>query len=494
MDLGTEKTGQGAVPCSKMVLRLWLMMMALVLLCVASLWAGQLVLFEKNYVQSAISELKSRMEPISEDLKTEDLAQNGSLLPNLSKTTNGKVLLTDEGGKLLELYTYGHALELEVADRENKTWGKIRESPEYRELLTGEDYQKISTENGAPVSFEIGIPVRYNGQSAYVILFTPLNELQTVLRVNRRQLIALSFLLTFAAAALAAVLARRFVKPILMIKRAVDRLAQGDYTATPGVCLKDEIGLLSQSVEALGRALQRVDVLRREVIANVSHELRSPLALIAGYAEMVRDVNWKDDVKRREDLDLIIQEARRMSEMVSDILDYSQFQAGFIQLKKDWYNLYDIVESETALCGQSAGVHGIRLLFTAQKAHVPVYADALKLSQVIRNLLYNAINHTDDGETITVALESAERLDRVSVANPGSPIPEEERKLIWERYQRSQHQGSRRQGTGLGLSIVSTILNAHGMCYGVDCRDGLTVFWFGCPKEEDAQDKRDSGA
>lgn len=227
-----------------MILRLWLIMMTLVLLCVVSLWAGQLILFENNYIQSAISELEGRMEPISENLKTEDLAQNGSLLPNLSKSTNGKVLLTDEKGKLLEIYTYGHSLELEVADRENETWGKIRQSDEYLELLTGEEYQKISMENGKPVSFEIGIPVRYNGERAYVILYSPLNELQTVLRVNRRQLIALSLLLTLAAAVLAAVLARRFVKPILMIKKAVDHLAQGDYKATPGVRLKDEIGQL----------------------------------------------------------------------------------------------------------------------------------------------------------------------------------------------------------------------------------------------------------
>lgn len=473
-----------------MILRLWLIMMTLVLLCVVSLWAGQLILFENNYIQSAISELEGRMEPISENLKTEDLAQNGSLLPNLSKSTNGKVLLTDEKGKLLEIYTYGHSLELEVADRENETWGKIRQSDEYLELLTGEEYQKISMENGKPVSFEIGIPVRYNGERAYVILYSPLNELQTVLRVNRRQLIALSILLTLAAALLAAVLARRFVKPILMIKKAVDHLAQGDYKATPGVQLKDEIGQLSQSVEALGQALQRVDVLRKEVIANVSHELRSPLALIAGYAEMVRDVNWRDDAKRQEDLDLIIHEARRMSEMVSDILDYSQFQAGFIQLKKDWYNLYDIVESETIHCEQGANDHGIQLRFLAQASDVPVYADALKLSQVIRNLLYNAINHTADGEIITVTLECADPSDRVSVANPGSPIPEDERKLIWERYQRSQHQGGRRQGTGLGLSIVSTILKAHGMSYGVDCRDGLTIFWFACPKAPDKNDEK----
>ena len=108
--------------------------------------------------------------------------------------------------------------------------------------------------------------------------------------------------------------------------------------------------------------------------------------------------------------------------------------------------------------------------------------DALKISQVVRNLLNNAINHTQDGGVITVTVEDTPQGYLVSIINPGEPIPEEERALIWERYHRSQHQGGRRQGTGIGLSIVKTILDAHAMTYGVDCADGLTRFWFCYPK------------
>ena len=108
-----------------------------------------------------------------------------------------------------------------------------------------------------------------------------------------------------------------------------------------------------------------MDVLRKEVIANVSHELRSPLALISGYAEMVRDIDWEKEKKREEDLNLIIREAKRMSEMVNDILDYSQFQAGYIHLKKDWYNLYDIVESEVSQCRQNMEASEIGIYLTS---------------------------------------------------------------------------------------------------------------------------------
>lgn len=482
--MNTTRTDKRLPLRSKMVFRLWMSMMALAVVSVGFLWFGQIFLFEQNYVNAAIDEVESRLDPVMEDLKTADLAENTELLSYLSTCANGKMILTDESGKLLAMYTYGHPMDLEEAEKGNQTWQTIRESDEYQGLLLGEQYKKVAESKGSAVSFEIGTPVLYRGQRAYLVFFHMLDEVRTVLEVNRRQLILLSVLLTLAAAAFAAFLARRFTRPILEIKRTVDQLARGDLTAVPGLRLKDEFGQLADSVEELSQALQRVDVLRKEVIANVSHELRSPLALIAGYAEMVRDINWRDDVKREEDLDLIIHEARRMSEMVNDILDYSQFQAGYIRLKKDSYNLCDIVESEVSRCEPTAAENGVRIRLTGTEEPAPILADALKLSQVIRNLLYNAINHTADGAEIAVSVTRMDSQYRVAVANPGEPIPEEEQKLIWERYQRSQHQGGRRQGTGLGLSIVGTILNAHGMSYGVACGDGLNVFWFSCALTE----------
>ena len=231
-------------------------------------------------------------------------------------------------------------------------------------------------------------------------------------------------------------------------------------------------------MEKLGQALQRVDVLRKEVIANVSHELRSPLALIGGYAEMVRDITWRDDTQREENLNLIISEANRMSAMVSDILDYSQLRSGCLQLNRGTYDLCEIVENEVRRCAQSARENHVALSLDGPGEALNVRVDALKISQVVRNLLNNAINHTRDGETITVSVGRDRQGCLVRVVNPGAPIPEEGHTVIWERYQRSQHQAGQRQGTGIGLSIVKTILDAHGMTCGVDCRDGLTCFWF----------------
>lgn len=475
--MNTQKNSRLSVIGNRMVFRLWAIMMALVLFSIGFMWVVQIFLFEQNYADTALSEALNRLEPVMENLATEDLAQDDRMLPYLSHITNGELILMSEEGRLLKLYSYGHPADTKIPNRDGVMWKIVSSSEEFPALQSGRPYRRIEKHGNRVFAFELGFPVTYGGQRCYLIMHNNL-MLQTTLNLNRRQLTLLTVVLTITASILAAVLSRQFTKPIYVIKDAIDRLAQNDFTAAPALQREDELGQLSHSVEELGQALTRVDVLRKEVIANVSHELRSPLALIAGYAEMVRDISWKDEKQRNEDLSLIIHEARRMSEMVNDIMDYSQFQAGYIQLKKASYNLYDIIESEVSRCAQSAADDKISLNLQSYSDEIMMEIDALKISQVMRNLLNNAVNHTADGETIYVTVGRVKGTCRVSVKNPGDPIPEEDRAIIWERYQRSQHSSSRRRGTGIGLSIVSTILEAHGMEYGVECEDGYTVFWF----------------
>lgn len=465
-----------------MALRLWGIMMILVLLSISFMWVVQIRLFEQNYINTAVNDAQSAVAPIEAQLRDQDIIQNTSLFYQLGAIVNGKIMLINGEGELIQVYSYSHPIDLDNDPSMVKSWNDLRNSSIYQKVLDREPFEQLNRFD-TPVNLwlKIGFPTKYHGEDAYLILHHSLSSLYSLQEVNRSQLIHLSILLTLAASLLTALLAHQFTKPILTIKHAIDQLAKGEFTATPSLSRSDELGQLSDSVGILSQELQKLDVLRKEVIANVSHELRSPLALIGGYAEMVKDITWQDEEKRNEDLNLIISESRRMTEMVNDILDYSQLQSGCMNLKKDWYNLYEIVESEVGNCKKTADKNHLFLHLEASQTDCCVYLDALKISQVIRNLIYNAVNHTQDGETITVRLERSGERILVSVINPGDPIPEEDRAIIWERYQRSQHQGGRKQGTGIGLSIVSTILKAHEMEYGVDCRKGLTVFWFKSP-------------
>lgn len=464
-----------------MAFQLWGMMMAPVVLTVFFMWLFQIHFMEDNYITSSITEINQLLGPLTQELGRQDLADNDRLISALSNAADGKLMVIDNQGRLTALYSYGLPIRLEDSTEDIQVWESIRSSGEYQKILQREPYSLQREKRGRIVSYEIGIPVQYQGQEAYLLLYHSFSELYSVLDMNRRQLVIFSVLLTLAAALLAGLLSKRFTRPLLTIKKTVNRLAAGDLSAVPDLSRSDEIGQLAHSVEELGQALQRVERLRREVIANVSHELRSPLSLIAGYAEMVRDITWEDPEHRTQDLDLIISEARRMSEMVDDIMDYSQFQSGYLQLKMEDYDLAEIVVSETLRYERTVQENHLSLKILRAPGDYPIRADALKLGQVIRNLLNNAINHSQDGHTVTVTIARTGGAYRVSVINPGDPIPDEEKALIWERYQRSQHQGGRRQGTGIGLSIVSAILDAHGMNYGVECRNGLICFWFSCP-------------
>lgn len=464
---------------SRMVFRLWAIMMVLVLFGIGFMWVVQIFLFEQNYADASLNQALNRLAPVMEDLATEDISKNDKLLPYISHM-NGELFLISEEGKLLQMYSSGHLVDRQDLKEEELIWESVSQKKEFQNLLRGVPYRYIQRHRNRILGFELGFPVTYDGQRCYIIMRNMLMT-KTVLDLNRRQLTFLSVLLTATAAVLAAVLSRQFTRPIYEIKDSVDKLTRNDFSIGPEMNRDDELGQLSHSVTELGQALQRVDILRKEVIANVSHELRSPLALITGYAEMVRDITWRDEAQRSEDLNLIISESNRMSEMVSDILDYSQLQAGYIQLKKDWYNIYDILESEIIHCRQSAAKHNISLELLSPSKEIQLRLDALKISQVARNLLNNAINHTCEGDRILIRIAPVFGGFKVSVSNPGIPLSEEDKQVIWERYQRSQHQNGRHSGTGIGLSIVSTILDAHEMPYGIESADGWNSFWFECP-------------
>ncbi|MCD8121011.1 MAG: HAMP domain-containing histidine kinase [Clostridiales bacterium] len=504
---------------SRMVFRLWISMMIPVLFGIAFMWVVLIVLFEQNYAEAAIQEARDRLGPIMQNLQTEDLSSDDMLIPYLSHMSRD-VLLISSGGRVLQMYSSGHLVNAYDQAEEQKIWDSIRSRKEYENLLNGIPYEYVVREerHNNVIGFEMGFPTTYDGETCYIILREGLMT-RTVLALNRRQLIQLSILLTVIASILAAVLSRLFTRPIYEIKDSIDQLARNDLSPIEELGTDDELGQLSHSVFKLRGVLLRLDVLRKEVIANVSHELRSPLALISGYAEMVRDITWRDEAQRTENLNLIISESSRMSEMVSDILDYSQFQAGYISLKKQPTNLCDILASEVSRCRAASGEFSISVSLAVPAPEITLNIDSLKTSQVLRNLLNNAANHTASGGQIQVAVfagkdtglpdtscdalfsgsvssadasgnrrmipaavqPSVPDAIRVSVSNPGPPLSEEDRELIWERYQRSQHQSGRRMGTGIGLSIVSTILQAHEMAYGVDCEDGWNIFWFECP-------------
>ncbi|WP_449260580.1 ATP-binding protein [Enterococcus casseliflavus] len=467
---------------SKLLVRLWSANMLLVIIGIAFLWTVQILLFEPNYINVT---KESLLETVQETAAAiEEMAVDPDDLPEepllfLSKTIVGTLFLVDADGEILAAFNNGQQLNIDGLSNEYN-W-LLSHAPtvlDGESLSAVEDFEKSS-------AILIGVPTTLFQRPAALLLSNTITQIEALQSLNRQQLFLFTIILTIFASTISFFLAQHFIRPIKTIKEAIIRLTNGELYSVPKLKRSDELGTLSESVADLSTELQRVDVLRKEVIANVSHELRSPLALITGYGEMVRDVSGNDERLRKEHMDLIISEAHRMSAMVDDIMDFSIMQAGYTQLKNEIWNTYEVVSSIVAYARGIANQYDITVDFEADRTNGNALFDRIKMEQVLRNLINNGINHTPKNERLLIKLTNTSAGTKVAVINPGKDIPPEQLELIWERYQRVQHQAGHKEGTGIGLAIVKTILTSHAFEYGAESKNGVTCFWFVVPKLED---------
>ncbi len=467
---------------SKLLVRLWSANMLLVIIGIAFLWTVQILLFEPNYINVT---KESLLETVQETAAAiEEMAVDPDDLPEepllfLSKTIVGTLFLVDADGEILAAFNNGQQLNIDGLSNEYN-W-LLSHAPtvlDGESLSAVEDFEKSS-------AILIGVPTTLFQRPAALLLSNTITQIEALQSLNRQQLFLFTIILTIFASTISFFLAQHFIRPIKTIKEAIIRLTNGELYSVPKLKRSDELGTLSESVADLSTELQRVDVLRKEVIANVSHELRSPLALITGYGEMVRDVSGSDERLRKEHMDLIISEAHRMSAMVDDIMDFSIMQAGYTQLKNEIWNTYEVVSSVVAYARGIANQYDITVDFEADRTNGNALFDRIKMEQVLRNLINNGINHTPKNERLLIKLTNTSAGTKVAVINPGKDIPPEQLELIWERYQRVQHQAGHKEGTGIGLAIVKTILTSHAFEYGAESKNGVTCFWFVVPRLED---------
>ena len=296
-------------------------------------------------------------------------------------------------------------------------------------------------------------------------------------RVLLQQLWIITAVLVAAALVHSFVLSRLFSRPIVAVTNAAKTMAAGDYSVKTRVSTRDEIGQLTRALNELGDELGKTEELRRELIANVSHELRAPLTIIRGYAETVRDVTWPNEEKRTAQLNAICEESARLGALVSDILDYSKLESGAEAMTPVEFSLADALGEIVDRFALAAGKREVSLSLVCEGGEVRF--DRGQFTQVVSNLLDNAIRHARAQSQVRVSCEARGARQRVLIENAGEPIPAEELPKIWDRYHRAPRAGEAGGlGTGLGLAIVKSILTRHGVAYGVESDETRTVFWF----------------
>lgn len=227
-----------------------------------------------------------------------------------------------------------------------------------------------------------------------------------------------------------------------------------------------EINELSDTLNYAISELQKTDKIRKEVIANVSHELKTPLTMIKSYTELIKDISGDNKEKRQQHLDVIYKEATRLEYLLNDMMDYSKLESGIITYNKVWFNLSESLHKFYTIYSEQ---HPNFKIFITCPKKVLIFADKQRIEQVITNLLNNAINYSKSTLEITINLKKIpnEKFYKLEIIDKGVGISEENLEHIFDRHFRSASAKRTTIGSGIGLSIVKSILNDHNYQFGV---------------------------
>lgn len=323
-------------------------------------------------------------------------------------------------------------------------------------------------------------------QDTYGFISASLEPLDEGARIIKSQLIYVSVGVFLLSLVIGYVLSKKLSKPIVKVNKTALKMAEGDYDIVFET--DEDIDEINQLVKTLNHAkdeLSKTEELRRDLLANVGHDLKTPLTMIKAYAEMVRDLTYNKKQKRIQNCNVIIEEADRMTGLVNDIVDLSQLQSRVLEMHMERFNITELVYTILKRYDILKEKEDLKFVFD-EKNDYYVYADKKKLEQVIYNLLNNAINYTGEDNTVTIRLIPKEDVIRVEISDTGKGIKEEDLPHIWDRYYKNSKKHKRNAvGTGIGLSIVKNILINHHFEYGVISKKGEgSTFYFEVKQSE----------
>ncbi len=452
------------------------------------LWLFQVIFLEDFYKFIKTNETKGAAYSVSAVIESESLSTE---LEYIARKNEVCILVTDLSGNEISSKDYisgciihhvSHASKVKMIEK------ALLDSRGITEHFSFDGFGKEFTDKKNGVfSTESVIYVKIiesekYGEVAVFIngMISPVNATVQTLRI---QIYVITAILAIIGLILAMLFARFISRPISKLSKSAHELAKGNYQADfSSAGGYEEISELGESLDYASKELSKVDKLKSELIANISHDLRTPLTLITGYSEVMRDI---PDENTPENLQIVIDEARRLSSLVTDILDMSKFESGTVKLDIKEFNLTKTVSDTIERFKRLIEKEGFEFEFIFDR-EITVKADELRISQVIYNLLNNAVIHAGGIKKVTVEQKVTEKYVTVGVIDYGTGIPEDKLKNIWERYYKVDKEHKRAQtGSGLGLSIVKSVINLHNeskrgsAACGVKSEEGKgSTFWF----------------
>ena len=326
--------------------------------------------------------------------------------------------------------------------------------------------------------------LKYNNE-VYIFLNTSIQPLDSSIILLKSQYGYIALIIFGISLIISYVISSQISRPIVKISDSAKKLANGDFNVSFSTDSKvQEIKELSTTLDLAKNELSKTDELRRDLMANVGHDLRTPLTMIKAYAEMTRDLESQTPEKRVENMNIIIEETDRLNVLVSDILDLSKLQSSTYELKIEEFDLNELIRNIIKRFYILIDSDGYEFIYTNDK-EIKVKADKKRIEQVIYNLLNNAVNYTGEDKKIYINVTDEKKKVLVEIRDTGKGIDKEEIKYIWNKYYHNEKKHKRNAfGTGLGLSIVKTILESHNYKYGVkSVKNKGTTFYFEIDKK-----------
>ena len=360
---------------------------------------------------------------------------------------------------------------------------------------------KVTTDEVNNISYMFLTGILDNGYVLYIRM--PISPIEESVKISNTVLLMIGGITLVVAGIIASFISRKFTNPILQLNDIANKMAKLDFSKKYRITdTEDEINELGRSINTMSDKLEatikelqknnielekdieeksKIDEMRKQFISDVSHELKTPIALIQGYAEgLIENVN-SDEESRKFYAEVILDETNKMDNLVKQLLELMKLEYGKREFDNEKFNINELINEVLRKCSVMINEKNIKVYFE-NKEPIYVYADEFYMDQIITNYLTNAIKHAEEVEKetkIEIKVEKVSNKIRVSVFNTGENIPEEDLQRIWGRFYKLDSSRNRQDGgSGIGLALVKAIMNNYQNEYGVENKKNGVEFYF----------------
>ena len=424
------------------------------------LWIFQFLFFNSFYKEQKINDIKS-------------------VATKINKYQNKSVCIEIEDKNFDSLYHSTYFGKGCLSNKQTTEYFKF-------DFMTSNDqekqYELTNRDNDTTIVYAMKL-----NDDRYAFVNTSIIPVDGITSLITKQLAIMTLLILILSYVLAYFISNHIANPIKEINTKAKMLAKGKFDFNFDNKSKiTEINDLTSTLNYTKDELSKTEEYRRDLMANVSHDLKTPLTMIKAYAEMSMDLHENNKEKQKEDMATIISETDRLTVLVNDILSLSKMQTTLDTLDITKFDLIELTEEILKKYNLYQETENYKFIFNKNKKKILINADKKKIEQVIYNLINNAINYTGDDNTVTINITEKNNQILVEIIDTGKGIKEEDIPYIWDKYYKNKRKHKRNLvGTGLGLSIVKNIFELHKYEYGVKTKkDKGSNFYFIIPKEK----------